>query len=237
MSQKKDEKVPDFTEDINGKSIHFDGNSNLKPVRCTLALTKDHIEEYIKCAADIFYFAENYYYILSLDHGIQKIKMRDYQRKLVQNFMDNRFNIVLAARQIGKSTSFELFVCWYILFHADKNVALLANKAANSHDLLRKVKNAYELLPKWMQQGVKRWNNGSIALENGCQVFAAASSSSSIRSKSINVLIIDECSFKTTFINIRNKKTGLVERITGEELEERLRSEKEARELSNLPGM
>ena len=186
---------PDFEVDINDKTIHFEGNENLKPVKCKLPLTKEHIDEYIRCKNDVFYFAERYYHILSLDHGMQKIKMRDYQKDMVQNFIYHRFNIVLASRQIGKSTSFELFVCWYILFNNDKNIALLANKASNSEDLLRKIKNAYELLPKWMQQGVKRWNNRSIALENGCQVFAAASSSSSIRSKSINLLIIDECAF------------------------------------------
>jgi len=187
--------LPDFTEDLNGNKLQFNGNEQLKGLRQPLAFTPEHIQEIMKCKDDIQYFAEKYYHILSLDDGMIKIKMRDYQKELVQNFKNHRFNIVMATRQCGKSTSFEVFVLHYILFHTDKNVALLANKAANSFDLLRKIKNAYELLPKWLQVGVKVWNQSRIELENGCMVIAAATSSSAIRSKSINLLIIDECAF------------------------------------------
>lgn len=187
--------LPDFTEDLNGCKLSFNGNEMLKSINQPLAYTAEQISEIIKCKNDINYFAENYYYILSLDEGMVKIGLRDYQKDLIKNFNDHRFNIVLASRQIGKSTSFEIFVMHYILFNSDKRVAILANKAANSFDILRKIKNAYELLPKWLQQGVKTWNQGRIELENGCSVIAAATSSSSIRSKSINVLIIDEHAF------------------------------------------
>lgn len=188
-------KLPDFTHDLDGRSLSFDGNTALKSVKQPLAYSKAHIEEIIKCKTDWRYFAENYYYILSLDEGMIKVKLRDYQDQIIQNFIDNRFNIVLASRQCGKSTSYEIFVLWYILFNTNKNVAILANKADTSRGILRKIKLAFELLPHWLQQGVKTWNVSSIELENGCTVTASATSSSAIRSKAANVVILDEMGF------------------------------------------
>jgi len=101
----------------------------------------------------------------------------------------------ILSHNCGKSTSFEIFVCWNLLFNKDKTIALLANKAEQARDLLRKVKLAYELLPKWLQQGVYVWNSGSIKLENGNMVIASATSSTAIRGRSIWCAICDERSF------------------------------------------
>ncbi len=185
----------DFEFDINGNTISFDGNTNLKRIGTQLPFTKDHIEEYIKCSKNWKYFAEQYYFVLSLDEGLIKPKIRDYQEEIINSVIENRFNLLLASRQIGKSVSISIYILWYILFNKDKNVAILANKAATSVEILRSIKQAYELLPKWLQQGIKVWNTGSIRLENGCNVFAAATSSSSIRGRSINCLFIDEAAF------------------------------------------
>ncbi len=188
--------LPDITCDVNGNTgIYYENNKNLKKADVTLPYSDEHIKEFMKCKDDIFYFAEKYYHIRSLDEGIIKIKLRYYQKTMLQSFVDNRNTIVNATRQCGKSTAFEIFVCHYILFQEQKSVAILANKAMSATNILRKVKVAYELLPKWLQSGVKTWNGGMIELENGCAVLAAATSSSAIRSFAINTLIIDEMAF------------------------------------------
>jgi len=187
--------VTDFEFDVNGKTISYSGNSNLKPCKCVLEYTKEHVEEIIRCKNNWKYFAQTYYHITSLDEGIIKVKTRFYQDNIINNFINNRFNIVLASRQCGKSTSYEIFCLWYILFNEAKTVAILANKLDTSVGILAKIKMAYELLPKFLQQGIKKWNERSIELENGCKILASATSSSAIRSKSVNVLILDEMGF------------------------------------------
>jgi hypothetical protein len=187
--------LPDFEKDINGRRIAFEGNSCIRPAECKLPWTQEYIEEWVRCKEDIFYFAERYHHILNIDTGLQKIVLRDYQEEMIQNFQDHRFNIVLSSRQSGKSTSFEIFVLHHILFQADKRVAILANKASSSCDILKKIKQAFMLLPKWLQQGVEVWNNGSITLENGCEIFASSTSSSAIRGRAVSLLIIDELAF------------------------------------------
>jgi hypothetical protein len=87
------------------------------------------------------------------------------------------------------------FILWYIIFHAEKTVALLANKGETAREILGRVQLAYQHLPKWLQQGVKEWNKGSFELENNSRVIAAATASDAIRGYSINLLFIDEAAF------------------------------------------
>ena len=93
------------------------------------------------------------------------------------------------------TTTAMAIILHYILFNEYKTVALLANKAAAALEILSRIQMAFEALPAWLQQGVVTWNKGSMELENGCKVIAAASSSSSIRGKSIAFLYIDETAF------------------------------------------
>ena len=84
------------------------------------------------------------------------------------------------------------YVLWLSLFNNNYTVAMLANKDTTAKELLYRYQFAYENLPKWMQQGVIVWNKGDIELENGTRVISAATSSSGIRGKSINCLVLDE---------------------------------------------
>ncbi|MBO7691302.1 MAG: terminase family protein [Methanobrevibacter sp.] len=84
---------------------------------------------------------------------------------------------------------------WYALFHKSKCIAVLANKAAQAAEILLRIKNAYIKLPLWLQQGLKKWNNGEIVMENETKIFCGASSSSSVRGKSIDLLLVDEFAF------------------------------------------
>jgi hypothetical protein len=87
------------------------------------------------------------------------------------------------------------FFVWYILFNDDKSVAVLANKQATADEIMSRIKMAYENLPKWLQNGIKTWNKRTIELENGSKCFGAATSSSGIRGKTINILYLDEMGF------------------------------------------
>ena len=170
----------------------YKGNVLLKKSNQNIEWTPELVKEYVQCQADPVYFVENYMKIISLNEGLQKFHMYDYQKRMVTSFKDNRFSIVTTARQAGKSTTTCAFILWYIIFHADKTVALLANKGETAREILNRVQLAYQHLPKWLQQGVKEWNKGSMELENNSRVIAAATSASAIRGYTINLLFIDE---------------------------------------------
>ena len=90
------------------------------------------------------------------------------------------------------TTSSAAYILWYTTFQDNKSVAILANKATAAREVLSRYQLMCENLPMWMQQGVTTWNKGDIELENGSKVFTAATSSSGIRGKSVNMLYVDE---------------------------------------------
>jgi hypothetical protein len=173
----------------------YNGNSLLKRSNQNIEWTQEMFEEYIKCSEDVVYFTEKYMKIINIDKGLVSFKLYDYQKDMLKSMQDNRFTIIATARQAGKSTVTCAFILWYIIFHAEKTVALLANKGETAREILGRVQLAYQHLPKWLQQGVKEWNKGSVELENNSRVLAAATSSDAIRGYSINLLFIDEAAF------------------------------------------
>jgi hypothetical protein len=173
----------------------YNGNALLKRSNQKIEWTPELVQEYVKCSNDVVYFTETYMKIINIDKGLVNFILYDYQKDMLTAMADNRFNIIATARQAGKSTVTCAFILWYIIFHPEKTVALLANKGETAREILGRVQLAYQHLPRWLQQGIKEWNKGSMELENNSRVLAAATSSDAIRGYSINLLFIDEAAF------------------------------------------
>lgn len=171
------------------------GNPLIKRSGTKVEWTEEQLAEYAKCMEDPIYFAEKYIKIVHVDHGLIPIRLYDYQKEIVEKITHNRRVTVCTSRQSGKTTTATVVILHYILFNKHKTAALLANKGDAAREVLDRIKLAYEALPKWLQSGVVEWNKGSIELENGCKVIAAATSGSAIRGKSISFLYIDETAF------------------------------------------
>ena len=171
------------------------GNPNLKRANTQHEYTEEQIIEFMKCKQDPVYFARNYIQIVSLDHGLVKFDMYDFQEKLIERFHEHRFNICKMPRQTGKSTTCVSYLLHYAVFNDNVNIAILANKASTARDLLGRLQLAYENLPSWMQQGIISWNKGSLELENGSKISSNSTSSSAVRGGSYNVIFLDEFAF------------------------------------------
>ena len=171
------------------------GNPNLKKAGTELQFTKKQVQEWVKCKSDPIYFATNYIKIISLDEGLVPFDMYDFQKKILQDFHENRFNIAKLPRQTGKSTTVVAYLLYYAIFYDSVNIGILANKASTARELLGRLQLAYENLPKWMQHGVLVWNKGNVELENGSKILAASTSASAVRGMSFNILFLDEFAF------------------------------------------
>jgi len=174
---------------------HYLGNPNLKKANTPIEFTAEDVKEFQKCENDPVYFITKYIKITTLDHGLQPFEMYNFQKDMVGTFHSNRYSICKLPRQSGKSTTIIAFLLHYCIFNANVNVAILANKAAVARDLLGRLQLAYENLPKWLQQGVISWNKGSLELENGSRILAAATSSSAVRGGSYNIIFLDEFAY------------------------------------------
>lgn len=171
------------------------GNINVKRDGIQQQWTKEQVLEYAKCSKDPAYFARTYVKIISLDKGLVNFDLYPYQEKMFDHFNDNRFSIVLACRQSGKSISSVVYLLWYAVFHPEKTIAVLANKGATAREMLARVTLALENLPFFLQPGCRALNKGSIEFSNNSRIIAAATSGSSIRGMSVNLLFLDEFAF------------------------------------------
>lgn len=158
-------------------------------------LTKEQIAEYMKCEQDPEYFIETYLKITDVDVGTIPFHPYDYQKAMLKNYHKHRFNINLLSRQSGKTSIVSAYAIHHVLFADRKNVKILANKYENAKGILDRIKKSYELLPRWLQQGVLAWNAGSLELENYSTISVGTTTPDSGRSASISLLILDEFAF------------------------------------------
>ena len=180
---------------IKNNEFGYLGNPSVKRDGVVSDFSKEEIVEYKKCMDDPAYFARKYIKIISLDEGLVPFDLYPYQEKMFKHFNKNRFSIVLACRQSGKSISSVVYLLWYACFHPEKTIAILANKGAVAREMLARVTLALENLPFFLQPGCKALNKGSIEFSNNSKIMAAATSGSSIRGLSINLLFLDEFAF------------------------------------------
>jgi hypothetical protein len=171
------------------------GNPNVKRDGVAEEWDAHKISEYKRCMQDPAYFCRTYVKVVHLDKGLVNFKLYPYQEKMFKHFEQNRFCIVLACRQSGKSISSVGYLLWYALFHPEKTIAVLANKGATAREMLARVTLMLENLPFFLQPGCKALNKGSIEFSNNSRIIAAATSGSSIRGMSVNLLFLDEFAF------------------------------------------
>ena len=151
--------------------------------------------ESIKCSLSVNYFTRKYVKIISIDDGIIPFELYEFQHELLELYQNNRFVISMQARQTGKTQTTASYLAWFGIFHQAKTCAILANKADQAQEILSRIQLSYESLPMFIQPGVRTYNKRKIVLSTNSTIFSAASSSSSIRGKSISLLYIDEAAF------------------------------------------
>lgn len=171
------------------------GNPQIKRDGVSEEWDATKLREYKKCMEDPSYFCKKYVKVIHLDKGLVPFDLYPYQEDMFDHFEENRFSIVLACRQSGKSISSVGYILWYALFHPEKTIAILANKGATAREMLARVTLMLENLPFFLQPGCKALNKGSIELSNNSRIVAAATSGSSIRGMSVNLLFLDEFAF------------------------------------------
>lgn len=124
----------------------------------TFRMTKEEQEEYIKCALDVHYFTEKYCKVKTEDGSVNHIKLREYQKEILDNFVNSRFNILMASRQIGKCFSFNTIISlerdgiqydirfgklYYSMISKERKLTILEKLKIKLYDYLYRLETAY----------------------------------------------------------------------------------------------
>ena len=114
-----------------------------------IKLTKQEImKEIVRCGKKPEYFIHTYAKITHPMKGLIPFHLYPFQEKLLEDFEDHRFNVILKARQLGISTITAAYVAWMMLFHREKNVLVIATKFNTAANLVKKVKAIIKNLQK-----------------------------------------------------------------------------------------
>lgn len=175
----------------NVSSPFYEGKQHLRKGNIVFEYTDEEIQEIARCANDIVYFAEKYAVVMT-DDGIQRVKLRDYQKVMLKNLQHNRFNIVLASRQMGKTVTSSIFNAWFIIFNFDKNTLLLANKADSTKEIIDKAKVVIEHLPFYMKPGIIKYDVMNVRADNGCRLVGQSTTQKAGIGFTIHNLYLDE---------------------------------------------
>ena len=152
-------------------------------------------EEHKRCAMEPKYFINRYCKIQHPMKGKIAFEMFDFQERVLQEFRDNRFNIVLKARQLGLSTLVAAYSLWLMLFHTDKNILVIATKQSVAKNLVTKVRIMHQNLPIWLKGNCVEDNRLSLSFANGSQIKAESSAKQAGRSEALSLLVLDEAAF------------------------------------------
>lgn len=174
--------------------IQYDDRYIVKPGR-QIQFTAHMLQELARCAGDITYFAEKYYTIIHPVRGEEVIKLYPFQREMLENMRINRQNLIMAARQLGKTTCASIYLLWFAIFNPSKTIAILANKQSTAVSIVDDIKKGWEMLPAWMKPGVKKYDQLEIKFENESRIFARATSPDAIRGEAVSLLFCDEFAF------------------------------------------
>lgn len=191
-------KKPDLTPFYHGKK-------DLRDCNITFERTEEEEEEYKKCAMDCIYFVSNYVKFKN-DKGFTLVKLRDYQEDVIRMMSDEIWDdalqdvrmkhqriILMQARQTSKTTSTCSYFLWYMIFHADRNLMITANKEKTTKEILKKLTEMLRGLPYFLKPGIEEQSKNALRLENGTSIQAVATTGDSATGDSINILLIDEC--------------------------------------------
>lgn len=181
-------------------------------------MTKQQLEEFIKCAQDKtrIYFIENYLSTFNADERKHvPFKLFPRQKVYLNTIVKNQNVVTVKHRQCGITTVSSGWVTGQLVFASQKSpetVLCIGNKKDISEQLVEKIGNFLDQVPRWMwgneyyspdpdspkntKSIYKTRNRGCIELFNGCKVHARSSGENAARGISaVSILIFDEAAF------------------------------------------
>jgi len=161
---------------------------------------KKQVQEIVKCGKEPLYFINRYVKIQHPERGTIPFDTYEFQDECIQNFLNERFNVILKSRQLGLSTLVAAYAVWLALFYKDKNVLIIATKLSVAMNFIKKVKIALRGLPQWLILPEITGNNKqSMEFSNGSTIKAIPTSDDAGRSEALSLLIVDEAAFVRNF--------------------------------------
>ena len=178
-------------------SKNLDGQL-VKRAHVTQKFTEQDLLDLASCQDPIngpHYFLEHFFYIQHPTKGKLLYEPFEYQKRLIDSYHQNRFNVNLLPRQTGKTTTAAGYLLWFAMFVPDSTILIAAHKYTGAQEIMNRIRYAYELCPDMIRAGATSYNKQSIEFENGSRIVAQTTTETTGRGMSLSLLYADEFAF------------------------------------------
>lgn len=188
-------------------------------------------KEFEYCKDNIEYFIEHYIYIEEPDNKdniLQLFSLWDKQKEVLYSIKEHRLNIILKARQLGITWLVLAYSMHELLFNIGYLAIALSKTEEDAKELIRRLTTMLRQMGMFIKEDTdenKNWQGlkyrtTSLSIEilhnNKSSMFKAfASSKSSGRSFTANLLILDEWAFQQFAREIWSSAYPTINRPTG----------------------
>lgn len=167
----------------------------------------------LKCADTHIIFDESYEEIFARNCLGKRIITVDGSELVVDLIIhddwDNMYDLTVDSEEhrfwsdgilSHNTTTAAAFFLWYILFHREKTIGIMANKQSMAKEILSRIKKMYVYLPRFLKIPIRSWNAKSIELCNDSRILTSATTADAFRGQSLAILYGDEFAFVPTNI-------------------------------------
>jgi hypothetical protein len=180
-----------------GKHIPFI-STKLNGIKKSTELNiQEQKDEFVRCAVNPIYFIETYLTIFDQTQGeageIVPFKLFEFQVRLIEEYQLNRFNVANKYRQAGISTCTCAYLAWYVMFHENRSVAIVANKLETAqNELMSDVVEFINSAPSWLRPTANRKDTEKLKRYSNNSELGAFSAAKGLRGMTPTLLFWDE---------------------------------------------
>lgn len=130
--------------------------------------------------------------------GIVPFLLYPFQKRIINDVEQNRFNILRKFRQAGCTTLASAYAIWFCLFKKAKTVAVLSKGEIEATEIIERIKLMYDELPAFLKAQIPLVEDNKHKLKfgvTGSSIRSRSSAKQSGRSLAGSLLIIDEAAF------------------------------------------
>lgn len=92
------------------------------------------------------------------------------------------------------TTTVSAFLSWMLIFHADRNILVVANKEDTAIEIVDKITNIFKGLPYFLKPGCINFGKTGLRLENGSRILSSATTNTASIGFTIHCILLDEFS-------------------------------------------
>lgn len=155
---------------------------------------KKQQQEFIKCAKSFAYFCHKYIKIAHPKYGLIPFCLFKYQKKTIEAYEANRFNILSKFRQGGLTTVTVNYALWKCMFDTDQQIMVMSKTDREAIAAGEIAKRALEYLPTWLRPRMSKNNDHEKQFDDtgsSLRFFTPEAA----RGKSCSIIVVDEAAF------------------------------------------